>query len=119
MIKGIDLIVPENTERAWYLKALIDDVVLGDTLTLPSAPGPSTAEGVYITVFDEDQTYSSAAPGSRGWITFEALTCGPGGTVRFAIDAVLGIDTLFAPKRTASDSLHVTGTFLSPVEELF
>ena len=119
VIKGLDLIVPEDTESAWYLKARIDDIVLGDTLDFPSAPGPETAEGVYFTVFDDDDSYASSSPGSSGWIRFDALTCGPGGRVEFAIDAVIGVDTLFAPELAGTDSLRVTGTFRSTVEELF
>lgn len=114
---GIDLSRPWDADGGLTIQAVIADVTLGDTLSVANDFDWDEPEGVLVflkeDVFDPSSPeYASWVENSSGTIVFEKLECGPGGVVRFSIDAVIGLEA------DGSDSVSVRGVYEAPVGEM-
>ncbi|MFH1279775.1 MAG: hypothetical protein ABIK65_15520 [Candidatus Eisenbacteria bacterium] len=114
---GINLSRPWEADGGLTVQAVLADVVLGETLSVANDFVWDAPEGVLVflkeDVFDlNSPEYASWVSNTRGTIVFEKLLCGPGGTVRFAIDAVIGLEA------DGSDSVSIVGVYEAPVEEM-
>jgi hypothetical protein len=89
--------------RYWSLRAVLDDVEPGESFEFPNFFVWNEPVGADIFIADGSNELSTAQPESHGWIIFEKVECGPIGTVRFSIDAVLGSEY------HGGDSLKVHG----------
>lgn len=100
---------PSGPVRYWRLKAVFDDIVIGEKIEFPVNFIWNDPVGVSLFVFDEPNELSSQEEESRGWITFDKLRTGGTGEVSFSIDAVLGSEY------HDGDSCFVQGTFRSSI----
>lgn len=100
---------PSGPIRYWRLKAVIDDIVIGEKLEFPNNYIWNDPDGVLLFVYDEPNELSTQEEESRGWITFHKLRTGGSGEVSFSIDAVVGSEY------HDGDSCSVQGTFRSSI----
>jgi len=100
---------PSSPVRYWRLKAVIDDIVIGEKLEFPINFVWNDPREVMLFAYDEPNELSSQEEESRGWITFHKLRTSGSGEVHFTIDAVLGSEY------HDGDSCSVQGTFRASI----
>jgi len=108
---GFDPTDPD-IKATWRLRAVLNDVKIGEELKFPNSFIWDQPKGVLLSVLDAPNELSTQEGGSRGGIIFQKLECDIKDEVQFSIDAVIGSEF------HDGDSLRVSGTFRATVSGL-
>lgn len=95
--------------KYWWLRAVVDDVTIGEEMTFPNSFIWDEPKDVDIFVFDSPNELSTQDERSSGSIVFQQLQCHLGGDVEFTIEAVIGSEFGDGPP------LQVEGSFQGKV----
>jgi hypothetical protein len=109
MVATPSLQVRLSGQTGWHLRAVLDDVAIGQPLSFPNGFIWDQPQNVDLFILDVPNELSTQDGRSSGSITFQVLSCVSGGQVSFTIDAVIGSEFGNGP------SVTVTGSFNAPV----
>jgi hypothetical protein len=93
----------------FQLRAVVGDVHIGQPIAFPNTFLWDQPKGADVFVLDPPNELSTRSSDSSGSITFQELSCSPGGEVRFTVDAVIGSELGDAP------SMAMRGGFRSRI----
>jgi len=100
--------VTARQSPAWALRAVVDDIEVGRTYSLPSPYGDDVEKPAGFALYVRDGgtvEASSTSERSRGTLRFEELSCERGETIEFRISGTIGSEFL------DGEPVHAEGTF--------
>lgn len=93
----------------WSLRAVLSDIVLGDSLRFPNTFIWDEPDSVAIFLFDPPNELAADTEESSGFVVFNRIPCLAGAMLDFSIDAVLGSEYGDMP------TVAVRGRFIAPI----
>lgn len=98
-----------NAQRAWQLRAVLGDVVVGQRIRFPTSILDQRPHGALLFVAQRRPLIEASTneEEASGWLSFSAASCRPGAAVSFTVHALLGSE-LFEGRKVRVDGT-VTG----------